>query len=100
LPPAIPRVGWLAVEASRRTITETLWSMAEFSESCECDGESTISSYCLLGQLETSAIYRGIIAAADRKASAWALLFISQYPDRNALVHAMMDLAREELQHF
>ncbi len=39
-------------------------------------------------------------AAAERKASAVALSLISHYPDRKALVSAMMDLAREELEHF
>jgi tRNA-(ms[2]io[6]A)-hydroxylase len=39
-------------------------------------------------------------AAAERKASAVALSLISHYPDRRDLVAAMMDLAREELDHF
>ena len=39
-------------------------------------------------------------AAAERKASAVALSLITHYPDRKALVSAMMDLAREELEHF
>lgn len=39
-------------------------------------------------------------AAAERKASAVALSLISHYPDRRRLVAAMMDLAREELEHF
>ncbi len=39
-------------------------------------------------------------AAAERKASALALSMISHYPDRKELVAAMMDLAREELEHF
>ena len=39
-------------------------------------------------------------AAAERKASAVALSLISHYPDRQRLVAAMMDLAREELEHF
>jgi tRNA-(ms[2]io[6]A)-hydroxylase len=39
-------------------------------------------------------------AAAERKASAVALSLISHYPDRRELVAAMMDLAREELEHF
>lgn len=39
-------------------------------------------------------------AAAERKASAVALSLISHYPDRERLVAAMMDLAREELEHF
>ena len=39
-------------------------------------------------------------AAAERKASAVALSLIAHYPDRQALVTAMMDLAREELEHF
>lgn len=39
-------------------------------------------------------------AAAERKASAVALSLISHYPDRERLVAAMMDLAREELEHY
>ncbi len=39
-------------------------------------------------------------AAAERKASALALSLITHYPDRAELVAAMMDLAREELEHF
>ncbi len=39
-------------------------------------------------------------AAAERKASAVAVSLITHYPDRKALVAAMMDLAREELEHF
>ena len=39
-------------------------------------------------------------AAAERKASAVALSLIAHYPDRSELVAAMMDLAREELEHF
>ena len=39
-------------------------------------------------------------AAAERKASAVALSLIAHYPDRRELVAAMMDLAREELEHF
>jgi tRNA-(ms[2]io[6]A)-hydroxylase len=39
-------------------------------------------------------------AAAERKASAAALSLIAHYPDRRELVAAMMDLAREELEHF
>lgn len=39
-------------------------------------------------------------AAAERKASAVALSLITHYPDRKKLVAAMMDLAREELEHF
>ncbi len=39
-------------------------------------------------------------AAAERKASAVALSLITHYPDRGELVAAMMDLAREELEHF
>ena len=39
-------------------------------------------------------------AAAERKASAVALSLISHYPDREALVAVMMDIAREELEHF
>jgi len=39
-------------------------------------------------------------AAAERKASAVAVSLITHYPDRRALVAAMMDVAREELEHF
>ncbi len=39
-------------------------------------------------------------AAAERKASAVALSMITHYPDRRELVASMMDLAREELEHF
>ncbi len=39
-------------------------------------------------------------AAAERKASAVSLSLITHYPDRRELVAAMMDLAREELEHF
>ncbi len=39
-------------------------------------------------------------AAAERKASAVALSLITHYPDCQRLVAAMMDLAREELEHF
>jgi len=39
-------------------------------------------------------------AAAERKASAVALSLITHYPDCKQLVAAMMDLAREELEHF
>jgi tRNA 2-(methylsulfanyl)-N6-isopentenyladenosine37 hydroxylase len=39
-------------------------------------------------------------AACERKASATALTFVSHYPDRSELVSAMIQLAREELEHF
>lgn len=39
-------------------------------------------------------------AAAERKASAVAISLITHYPDRRELVAAMMDVAREELEHF
>jgi tRNA-(ms[2]io[6]A)-hydroxylase len=39
-------------------------------------------------------------AACERKASATALTFVSHYPDRRTLVEAMIQLAREELDHF
>ena len=39
-------------------------------------------------------------AACERKASATALAFVSHYPDRAELVSAMIQLAREELDHF
>jgi len=39
-------------------------------------------------------------AANERKASAVALSLISHYPDRKKLVRAMLDVAREELDHY
>jgi tRNA-(ms[2]io[6]A)-hydroxylase len=39
-------------------------------------------------------------ASAERKASAVAMSLITHYPDRRELVTAMLDLAREELEHF
>jgi len=39
-------------------------------------------------------------AACERKASATALTFVSHYPDRAKLVSAMIQLARDELDHF
>jgi len=39
-------------------------------------------------------------AACERKASATALTFVSHYPDRAELVSTMIQLAREELDHF
>ncbi len=39
-------------------------------------------------------------ATCERKASATALSLISHYPDRPELVRDMMQLAREELEHF
>jgi len=39
-------------------------------------------------------------AANERKASAVALSLITHYPDRKRLVRAMMDVAREELDHY
>src|SRR5258706_9189362 len=39
-------------------------------------------------------------AHCERKASGSAMNMLSHYPDRTALVAAMVDLAREELQHF
>ena len=39
-------------------------------------------------------------AANERKASAVALSLITHYPDRKKLVRAMMDIAREELDHY
>ena len=39
-------------------------------------------------------------AACERKASATALSFVAHYPDRSELVAAMIQLAREELDHF
>ena len=39
-------------------------------------------------------------AACERKASATALTLVAHYPDRPALVEAMLELAAEELDHF
>jgi len=39
-------------------------------------------------------------AACERKTSATALTFVAHYPDRAELVAAMIQLAREELDHF
>ncbi len=39
-------------------------------------------------------------ASCERKASATALAFTTHYPDRPELVAAMIELAREELEHF
>lgn len=39
-------------------------------------------------------------ASCERKASASALQFVSHYPDRPALVEALIDLALEELEHY
>jgi tRNA 2-(methylsulfanyl)-N6-isopentenyladenosine37 hydroxylase len=39
-------------------------------------------------------------AANERKASAMAMGMVAHYPDRSALVDAMIDLAVEELNHF
>jgi len=39
-------------------------------------------------------------AACERKASATAMNLVAHYPDRRALVDAMILLAREELEHF
>jgi len=39
-------------------------------------------------------------ANCERKASGSAMNMVSHYPDRKELVSAMIDLAREELQHF
>lgn len=39
-------------------------------------------------------------AAAEKKASSMAMTMVSHYPDRQALVIAMVDLALEELAHF
>ena len=52
---------------------------------------------CVLGDFDTFLLDH---AAAERKASAVALSLISHYPDRSRLVAAMMDIAREELEHF
>lgn len=39
-------------------------------------------------------------ASCERKAAAMALSLVSHYPDRTLLVEAMVELAREELEHF
>ncbi len=39
-------------------------------------------------------------ALCERKASAMAMSFVAHYPDKLELVRAMIDLAREELEHF
>jgi tRNA-(ms[2]io[6]A)-hydroxylase len=39
-------------------------------------------------------------ASCERKASATALNFVAHYPDRQELVAVMIELAREELEHF
>jgi len=39
-------------------------------------------------------------AACERKASANAISLVTHYPDRRELVRALIELAREELQHF
>lgn len=39
-------------------------------------------------------------AACERKASASALSFVVRYPDRTALLDPVIQLAREELEHF
>jgi len=39
-------------------------------------------------------------AACERKASAMAMTFVVRYPDRDAILEPMIQLAREELAHF
>lgn len=39
-------------------------------------------------------------AACERKASATGMSFVVKYPDRTALLEPMIELAREELEHF
>lgn len=39
-------------------------------------------------------------AACEKKASAMALTFVARYPDREAIIDPMIQLAREELTHF
>jgi tRNA-(ms[2]io[6]A)-hydroxylase len=39
-------------------------------------------------------------ANCERKASAMAMSFIVKYPDRHALIPDLIDLAREEIEHF
>ena len=51
----------------------------------------------LLGDFDTFLVDH---ATCERKASATAMSFISHYPDRRELVDEMLQLAREELEHF
>ncbi len=39
-------------------------------------------------------------ANCERKASAMAMSFVVKYPDRHAMIPALIDLAREEIEHF
>ena len=39
-------------------------------------------------------------AACERKASATGMSFVVRYPDRRCLIEPMIELAREELEHF
>jgi len=39
-------------------------------------------------------------AANERKASSMAMTFVLRYPDRDAILEPMIQLAREELSHF
>lgn len=39
-------------------------------------------------------------AACERKASSTGMLFVVRYPDRTFLIEPMIELAREELEHF
>ena len=39
-------------------------------------------------------------AACERKAAATAMAFVVRYPDRAKLIEPMIELAREELEHF
>jgi tRNA-(ms[2]io[6]A)-hydroxylase len=39
-------------------------------------------------------------AACERKASAMGMSFVVRYPDRTALIEPMIELAREELEHY
>ncbi len=50
--------------------------------------------------LENFDLFLGDHALCERKASATAMMLVSHYPDRPELVHNMIALAREELEHF
>jgi tRNA-(ms[2]io[6]A)-hydroxylase len=52
---------------------------------------------CVLADFDTFLVDH---AACERKVSAAALWFVVRYPDREALIEPMIELAREELDHF
>jgi tRNA-(ms[2]io[6]A)-hydroxylase len=39
-------------------------------------------------------------ANCERKAAAMAMGFVAKYPDRDKIIEGLIELAREELQHF